>query len=188
MGYLLTGGVAVFQVAILITIIGAAAKGRNSLYVATFAWVLFTLFGSIFTAGLLLLQLLTILIAYNVGSRMARAESATNSVQKQADTPTSPVPPQRQESFAWIIVGALGMAVFFYFKSTDRPAPPPPTVSQVPQQTNDPNKLPQTTRADRPGTTKSSISASENKSASDLRHCLDLATDAARVRCANQGR
>ena len=57
MGYLLSVGVIAFQLAILVTIIGAARLGRKPLILATLGWTGFTLFGSIFTAGLLLLQL-----------------------------------------------------------------------------------------------------------------------------------
>jgi hypothetical protein len=67
MAYLLTAGVLAFQIAILVTILGAARISRRSLNLVSLGWVAFTLFGSIFTAGLLLLQLLTICVAYAIG-------------------------------------------------------------------------------------------------------------------------
>lgn len=70
MGYLLSVGVIAFQLAILVTIIGAARLGRKPLILATLGWTGFTLFGSIFTAGLLLLQLVTILLSYNIGRKL----------------------------------------------------------------------------------------------------------------------
>lgn len=79
MGYLLTIWVLVFQVAILVTIIGFAFVGRRWLNVTTLAWTAFTLFGSIYTFGLLLLQLITIAIAYVVG-RFVVAKKPTPSV------------------------------------------------------------------------------------------------------------
>lgn len=67
MGYLLTFGVISFQLLISVTIVGAGAVGSIPLRAVTFCWFIFTLFGSIFTAGLLLLQLSTIAIAYVIG-------------------------------------------------------------------------------------------------------------------------
>jgi hypothetical protein len=65
--HLLTFGVLAFQVAILVTIIGFARIGQRWLNVTALAWTAFTLFGSIYTFGLLLLQLVTIVIAYAIG-------------------------------------------------------------------------------------------------------------------------
>jgi hypothetical protein len=79
--HLLTFGVLVFQVAILVTIIGFALIGRRWLNITTLAWVAFTLFGSIYTFGLSLLQLSTIAIAYVIGRFVVRrklAASVTN--------------------------------------------------------------------------------------------------------------
>ena len=69
--HLLTFGVLVFQVAILVTTIGFALIGRRWLIIATLVWVAFTLFGSIYTFGLSLLQLFTIAIAYVIGRFLA---------------------------------------------------------------------------------------------------------------------
>ena len=65
--HLLTFGVLVFQVAILASTVGIAFLGRRWLNLTALAWVAFTLFGSIYTFGLALLQLVTIAIAYGIG-------------------------------------------------------------------------------------------------------------------------
>ena len=75
MGYLLSIGVIAFQLAILITIIGAGRAGKKALNLVTLGWICFTLFGSIFTAGLLLLQLLTIAVAYAIGNPSPKAKN-----------------------------------------------------------------------------------------------------------------
>lgn len=79
--HLLTFGVLVFQVAILVTIIGFALIGRRWLNITTLAWVAFTLFGSIYTFGLSLLQLSTIAIAYVIGRFVVRKKLATPATQ-----------------------------------------------------------------------------------------------------------
>jgi len=64
---------------ILATIIGLAFISRKWMNIITVAWVAFTLLGSIYTLGLLLLQLLTIAIAYLIGRlviQMRRGPSA----------------------------------------------------------------------------------------------------------------
>lgn len=55
-----------FQVLILISMFIAILMGRGWLKVATGFWVLFTLFGSIYTMGLMALQLITIYFSYQV--------------------------------------------------------------------------------------------------------------------------
>ena len=70
--HLLTFGVLVFQVAILVTTVGLAFLGRRWLNITTLAWVAFTVFGSIYTFGLLLLQLFTVAVAYVLGLRVVR--------------------------------------------------------------------------------------------------------------------
>jgi len=65
--HLLTFGVLLFQVAILVSTIGLSFLGRRWLNLTALAWVAFTLFGGIYTYGLLLLQLVTIVIAYLIG-------------------------------------------------------------------------------------------------------------------------
>lgn len=65
---ILSLGVVGFQLVILASMLGAALLGRGWLKAAAFIWVAFTLFGSIFTMGLLLLQLVTIVVGYLLGS------------------------------------------------------------------------------------------------------------------------
>jgi hypothetical protein len=60
-------GVVGVQLVILASMLGAAMLGRFWLKAACLIWVAFTLFGSIFTLGLLLLQLVTIVIGYLLG-------------------------------------------------------------------------------------------------------------------------
>lgn len=55
-----------FQVLIFISMFIAILMGRGWLKVATTLWVLFTLFGSIYTMGLMALQLITIYFSYQV--------------------------------------------------------------------------------------------------------------------------
>lgn len=60
-------GVVGVQLVILASMLGAALLGKVWLKAACFIWIAFTLFGSIFTMGLLLLQLVTIVIGYLLG-------------------------------------------------------------------------------------------------------------------------
>ena len=60
-------GVLGVQLVILASMLGAALLGRGWLKAACFIWIAFTLFGSIFTMGLLLLQLVTIVVGYLLG-------------------------------------------------------------------------------------------------------------------------
>ena len=55
-----------FQLMIFVSMYIAILMGRGWLKVATGFWVLFTLFGSIFTMGLMALQLITIYVSYKV--------------------------------------------------------------------------------------------------------------------------
>lgn len=72
MGGFLTIGVVGFQLAILISIPLAARGGRNSFYTALAGWIIFTLIGGIATAGLMFLQLFTIIFAANIGAGIVR--------------------------------------------------------------------------------------------------------------------
>ena len=73
---LLSLGVLGFQLVILASMLGAALLGRSWLKGACFIWVAFTLFGSIFTLGLLLLQLVTILVGYLLGKGICDRQEA----------------------------------------------------------------------------------------------------------------
>jgi hypothetical protein len=55
-----------FQLLIFISMFIAILLGRGWLKVATGFWVLFTLFGSIYTMGLMALQLITIYFSYQL--------------------------------------------------------------------------------------------------------------------------
>lgn len=76
--HLLTFGVLIFQVAILVTIVGFSLIGRRWLNITTLAWVAFTLFGGIYTFGLSLLQLSTIAISYVIGRFVVRKKLAAS--------------------------------------------------------------------------------------------------------------
>lgn len=69
-------GVVGFQVVIFVSLVGAASLGRAWLKAACFIWVAFTLFGSIYTMGLLLLQLLTIFVGYQFGKSICDKRDA----------------------------------------------------------------------------------------------------------------
>jgi hypothetical protein len=71
----LTIGVLTFQAVIFVTIAVAASMGRTWLNWVAALWTAFTLFGSIFTWGLLLIQLATIYLAYRIGKRIAHKSS-----------------------------------------------------------------------------------------------------------------
>ena len=55
-----------FQLMIFISMFIAILLGRGWLKAATVFWVLFTLFGSIYTMGLMALQLITIYFSFRV--------------------------------------------------------------------------------------------------------------------------
>lgn len=61
---LLTIGVLGFQALIFASMYLAAKLGRHALNTCAGAWTLFTLLGSIATAGLMLLQMITIVLSY----------------------------------------------------------------------------------------------------------------------------
>ena len=62
----MTIAVLAFQLMIFISMFIAILLGRGWLKVATGFWVIFTLFGSIYTMGLMALQLITIYFSYQV--------------------------------------------------------------------------------------------------------------------------
>lgn len=70
--HLLTLGVLAFQLTILVTMMACALMGRRWLNIACIGWVGFTLFGSIYTYGLMLLQLVTIAVSYAIGRLILR--------------------------------------------------------------------------------------------------------------------
>jgi hypothetical protein len=107
MASLLTFGVLAFQLAIVITVVSASRFGRREMRLVTACWVLFTLFGSIFTAGLLLLQLLTIFVSYGVGARNLRTRHAVTQNVRPATKAVS-----NNSSRVWVFIFLL---VAFWF-------------------------------------------------------------------------
>lgn len=65
-----------FQLFILLTIFIAGSLGRAWLTTVTTVWVLFTLFGSIVTMGLMALQLITIYFSYQLSAKVWRKRLA----------------------------------------------------------------------------------------------------------------
>jgi hypothetical protein len=100
-----------------------------------------------------------------------------------------PAPEKKEEDSSWIggIVGLVIVVTFLYNKATDKPASSRPPV-QVPQQAYVPLKPQQSPRSERPADTRKTSTANGNRGNSDLRHCLNLPTDTAIMRCANQGK
>ena len=98
----------------------------------------------------------------------------------------APAPKKKEENSSWFsgIVVVVIVAVFLYNKATDKPAPP----TQVQQQAPTLPKQVQPARAVQPVETRKHNAANGNRSNSDLRHCLNLQTDTAIMRCANQGK
>lgn len=101
----------------------------------------------------------------------------------------APAPEKKVENSSWVsgIVMLVIVAAIFYDKVADKPKPSPPS-AQVQQQAFVPPKPAQSSRTERPVETRRQSAASGNRGSSDLRHCLNLPTDAAIMRCANQGK
>jgi hypothetical protein len=109
-------------------------------------------------------------------------------IERPAPAP-APAPEKKDEDSSWIsgIVVFVIVAAIFYNKVTDKPGASPPP-AQVQQQTFVPPKPAQTSRTERPVETRKQGAVNSNSGSSDLRHCLNLPTDAAIMRCANQGK
>lgn len=90
----------------------------------------------------------------------------------------APAPQKKEDDSSWIsgIVVVVIAAVFLHNKTTDKPAP----LTQVQQQAPTLPKQMQPAHAERP------IETRKHNVNSDLRHCLNLPTDAAIMRCANR--
>lgn len=74
---LLTIPVVLFQLLILGSILLGAKMGKGWFLTAIILWTAFTLFGSIFTMGLLLLQLITIVFSYKLGTKILTKPTIT---------------------------------------------------------------------------------------------------------------
>ena len=105
--------------------------------------------------------------------------------QKMADlyapfsAPAPRAPEKNEEDWSWTFIGAISglCALFFYFKAIEKPVPPPaPPPAQVQQQVLVPLNQPVMPTRTR-----------KHRNNSDLRHCLNLPTNAEIIRCANQG-
>ena len=91
-----------------------------------------------------------------------------------------PAPENKEKDWSWTFIGATGLFVFFYFKAIEKLVPPPvPPPAQVQQEVLVPLNQPMPT-VKPTGTRK-------HRNNSDLRHCLNLPTNAEIIRCANQG-
>ena len=193
MGYLLTAGVLGFQALIFVTIVGAGAIGRGKLWLVTAGWVAFTLFGSIFTAGLLLLQLLTIAVSYAVGSAAA-GRSAT-----QPEVQTVVVPPKTEEPGSSgyqtlmnvLMVGGILWLVYHFGGQTKQAAPTHAVrmapVAPVEAQADSAAVKAKPTAASRNDQASKRIDR-KNHVTSDFRHCLSLKTNQEIAKCAERAK
>lgn len=198
MGYLLTVGVAVFQLGILVSMILAAAFSRSARRICAIGWLVFTLVGGIFTWGLFLLQLFTIWIAWRLSARFLPSESATDARAPavQADSPAhsavpagtidaarkTATPTGRFFDLMAVLVGVVVAIAHGIGGLSTSPTPtftppaavgPAPTASQVkPSRVGSSTARPVPSFQRRPGST-----------AADLRHCLELKDPAAVARC-----
>ena len=97
--------------------------------------------------------------------------------------PRAPRAPEKQEEdWFWIFIGAMLVfcaVLFFFLKGIEKPVTPPvPPPAQVLQEVYVPPEQPMPVQT---GTRK-------HRNNSDLRHCLNLPTNAGIIRCADQGK
>ena len=97
-----------------------------------------------------------------------------------------PEQPKNENSWIGGLVGLIVIAVFLYNKVTDQAPPLPTPVVQAPQQANVAPPIPPI--SEQPVKSRKTTSGNASRSSTDLRHCLELKTDAAIMRCANQGK
>jgi hypothetical protein len=185
--WLLTIPVIIFQVAIFSTITGAAAtSGRSGLTLTTVGWVAFTLFGSIFTAGLLLLQLITIFVAYGIGSEsISEADSSDYS---RSETRAASESRESAGNSSWMgtIVGIVAIGAFVFNLTTNRSSPS--ATVQPPQQARVAPTEPQRKSQLQGKKVEAKVIPPKKSADVDMRYCLKLKTDAEIMRCANQSR
>lgn len=192
MDYLLTGGVIAFQFAILFSVTGAARFGRKALLIATVGWILFTLFGSIVTAGLMLLQLLTISVAYKLGSLITRKKLTSINTSVPASVPpvvaSTPTTPRSQQNIWYWFVATVCLSVvttYMYNAATEKPVPSPTAFAPTPLQVQPIAHESTSITAER-----NVISPANNQRdmKADLRHCLDRSSATAVTRCINDSK
>lgn len=199
---MLSAAVLAFQAAIFLTIVVAGSVSKRALIFATTGWVLFTLFGSIVTAGLMLLQLVTIVLAYNVATARSRGRNAESF--PQAGAPISlkvsspvraevdagrgaaatripehlPAPRKGDAGGVLAVLGLIGLVVLILALASTGG-----------------NNAAQAPVRPHLGAPVTSVTASPAKAAQaprgvatkkDLRHCLALETNEAIAKCAEQ--
>lgn len=187
--WLLTIPVIIFQIFIFASITGAASNGKGSMLATAAGWTLFTLFGSIFTAGLLLLQLFTIAIAISAGS------SITPKPKQET------VPPPKKDDNDWIggLVVIVVAGIWLYSKIDSKPNTPTaqPATTYNSQSTPESSYTPSTAPIDIMAGSKNIIQSAPYKNSGggysprqhtkrDMSECLNLKTDAEIARCADR--
>ena len=141
-----------FQLTILVTTVLAARYGQGRRRLVFWGWLLFTLFGSIFTFGLLLLQLVTVFGSNWLAEKLSkpsvssksknlidgvRAEPTTIRTLQEARpvevTLPSPVqmPSEKKEHGIWLwAVGIICAGLIWLWINSSEPAPKASAISQ----------------------------------------------------------
>ena len=101
---------------------------------------------------------------------------------------TKPDLPKNEDSWVGGVVGLIVIGAFLYNNVTDKHPPSPSPVVQAQQQANVAPGPQQPPIPEQPVKSKKTSSGNVSRSNTDLRHCLELKTDAAIMRCANQGK
>jgi len=193
MGFLLTAGVLGFQAVIFLTIVGAGAMGRGKLWLVTAGWVAFTLFGSIFTAGLLLLQLFTIAVSFSIGNaaagrRLKRPEVQPVVASSKSEEPSStPI----EKLLSLLIVGGILWIAYLLVGQPSQVARAPAT-QIAPIAPVQALSEPPTVKAKQKESSRlrqySARNTQKNAVRSDLRHCLTLKSNQEIARCTERAR
>lgn len=108
-------------------------------------------------------------------------------VPPQAEKP-QPAPEKKDDDSSWVggIVGLIIVGTFLYHKAVDKPEPSPPVV-QAPQQAAVASKA-QASPTERQTSPGKMSTPNNSKANQDIRHCLNLSTHTAIMRCTNQGK
>ena len=176
--YLLTFGVIAFQLVILVTILAAASAGRSALFKTSGFWVAVTACGAIATAGLLLLQLITIGVSFLIGAAMITSPVAASRL-----APVAAPPPVQPSTNATDWAGVLGVGVLLvaivWGSLAKRNAPiesnAPPIATTAAASPPEPEISAKVVQPSRPALTVPR---------GDLRACLALRSNEAIARCA----